>query len=182
MRHRPGLRSDTVAVNVSDAGALSSDRAMPAMAPVWPTPIVAAAGAVITGPLATATPIVCPVAALPRLSVAFTVIVSGATTLSVSLSVASAAFTSESEPLTDSDFDPLPPTLAPVARLTESRPSPSDSETVNVSLVVTPDSLRLTPAIASGLPTPVVTEAGAAITGSPFTVTAIEAVPAWLPN
>ncbi len=64
---------------------------------------------------------------------------------------------------------PEPETPVPVA---ESSPFVSASVTVKVSPVVVPVSDRLTPAIAVAWLTPAVSEVGAAMTGSPFTVTA----------
>ena len=96
--------------------------------------------------------------------------------LSVSVSVARSAFTSLSVPLMvrlvvpglDTVF-PTPPVRSPTARH-----GCRLSVTVKVSPVVLPLSDRLTPVIASAWPTPIVCAAvGAAITGSPFTVTSI---------
>jgi hypothetical protein len=145
------------------------------------TPMTAEDGAAITGPLATETEIDFDAAELPRLSVAFNVIVSGASVPSVSLNVPSAAVTWPRVPEMVR-FRPGPDTLAPPPLLADSTPCVSDSVTENVSPAVVPVSDRLTPAIVSGLATPTVTKAGAAITGRPFIVNPIEPGLATLPN
>src|SRR5256885_12732774 len=65
------------------------------------------------------------------------------------------------------------PVMVPPPPEADNRPLVSVSVTVKVSPVVLPVSEMLTPDIASGLPTPTVVEAGAAMTGRPLTVTAI---------
>ena len=158
-----------VIANVSVPGAPSSDRPMPPIAPVLPMPNVAPpVGVAITGPFSTVTPIVRAAAAFPRLSVAVSVMLSGATVLSVSLSVASCAFTCVRLPVIDRVAVPCP--VTPTTLPTDNRPFASASETVKVSPLVVPLSDRLTPVIAKALPTPAVTAPGTASTGSPFTV------------
>ena len=158
-----------VIVNVSVPGALSSDRPMPPIAPVLPMPTVAPpAGVPITGPFSTVTPIVCAAAAFPRLSVAVSAMLSSATVLSVSLSVPSCALTCAKLPLIVRLAVPCPPT--PTLLPTDSRPCVSASVTVKLSPLVVPPSDRLTPVIATGLPTPAVTAPGTDSTGSAFTV------------
>ena len=126
----------------------------------------------ITGPLATDTAIEPAAPVLPRLSVAFSAIVSGVSVLSVSLNVASAALTCASDPVMVR-LKPPAETLPPCGAVADSAPCVSDKVTENVSPVVVPVSLRLTPAMVSGLPIPTVTAVGAAMTGRPFTVTPI---------
>ncbi len=77
------------------------------------------------------------------------------------------------------EADPVmvpPPPVADV--LADSDPCESDSVTVKLSLVVLPLSDRLTPAIVVATPSPTVAVVGAAMTGSPLTVTAMVAAAA----
>jgi hypothetical protein len=76
---------------------------------------VCAPGTVIDGSPLTVTPMVCCVAAWPKLSVALTLIVSAPAVESVSLSDASAAFTSVSEPAIVTESVPLPVSVEPSA-------------------------------------------------------------------
>ena len=93
------LASASVTVKISLADAPVSDRLTPAIGLDLATPTVAVDGAASTGPFATDTEMVFATAALPKLSVAFTEIVSDGVVPSVSLSVSSAAFTCVNEPL-----------------------------------------------------------------------------------
>ena len=145
----------------------------------WLMPSVCAPGTVITGVTLAVTATVAGVAALPKLSLAVSVIVSGPAELSVSFSVPRSAFTWLSVPLMTRSVELLPD----VAPLADSNPLLSFSVTVKVSLpVVLPVSARLTPAIAVAVPSATVCAPGTAITGAPFTVTAIVAAVALLPK
>ena len=76
----------------------------------------------------------------------------------------------------------MPPPPAPLV-FADSNPLLSLSVTVKLSLpVVLPLSARLTPAIAVAVPSATVCAPGTAITGAPFTVTAIVAAVAPLPK
>ena len=96
--------SASVAVKVSVPEALDSLTLTPAIVAALLIPISCAPGTAMTGPFTTDTAIDFCTAALPtpdvlsRLSVAFTVIVSAASVESVSLSLATAAFTCASDP------------------------------------------------------------------------------------
>ena len=129
----------------------------------------------------TVTAICCCAATAPKLSVAFSTIVSAAVLLSLSVSVPSAAFTWISVPLICSTSLPEPVTVAPLALPIDSAPAPSVSVTVNTSVGVALVSLRLTGPIASAWPTPITTDAGAAITGAAITEIATFAGPALPP-
>ena len=110
---------------------------------------------------------------MPKLSSAFSEIVSTARLLSVSLSDPRAAFTCVSVPLMVRVVLLEPVTVAPPPPEADSRPLVSVSVTVNVSLTVAPVSEMLTPEIVSDLPTPTVVVLGAAMTGGALTVTDI---------
>src|SRR5208282_1152591 len=147
-----------------------SERLTPEIDPDWPTPTVAADGAAITGTPSTVTAMVFAAAVLPKPSVAVSLMVSVGMVPSPSVSVASAAFTWLSEPVTDRLEVPEPDTPGPVI---DNSPVVSASATEKVSPVVVPLSERLTPEIEPDWPTPTVAADGAAITGTPFTVTAM---------
>ena len=164
------MLSTSVTVNVSLPVAPLSARLMPEIAVSWLMPSVCAPGTVITGVTLAVTATVAGVAALPKLSLAVSVIVSGPAELSVSFSVPRSAFTWLSVPLMTRSVELLPD----VAPLADSNPLLSFSVTVKVSLpVVLPLSARLTPAIAVAVPSATVCAPGTAITGAPFAVTAI---------
>jgi hypothetical protein len=175
------LVSASVTVKFSPAVAPVSETLTPEMALDLATPTVAVPGAASTGPLAAATVMLCAAAALPRLSVAFSVIVSDGVVPSVSLRVPRAKFTCVSEPLIVSVV-PGPDTLAPPPVLADSTPLVSFTVTENVSFVVVPLSDRLTPETGAALPTPTLSVDGAAITGNPLTVTPTAPAIAVLPN
>ena len=149
------------------------------MVAAWFTPITAAPGTATTGPLATKTAIE-PLPLLPRLSSVISEIVSLASVLSVTLRVASAAFTCVSDPLIVR-FTPAADTQPPPAADADSTPCVSASVTENVSPEVTPDSLKPTGVMAKGLAMPTVIAAGAARVGVPLMVSATEPLPT-LPN
>ena len=171
--------SETVTVKVSVSVLPLSETAIPAMGARWLTPITAAPGTAMTGPLATDTAIE-PVPMLPRLSDAVSEIVSLVSVPSVTLRVASSALTSVSNPPIVR-FTPAADTEPPPDAVAESTPCVSASTTENLSPVVTPDSLRLTGVMAKGLAMPTVTDPGAARVGVPLIVSATEPL-AVLPN
>ena len=118
----------------------------------------------------------------PLLSVALIVIVSDGVVPSVSVRVARSLLTWLSEPLIERLVVPDPETPLPVA---DKSPLPSASVTVKVSPTVVFDSLRLSPLIVTGCPTPTVAEEGAVIAGVPdcgVTLTAIDCDAALLPK
>ena len=102
----------------------------------------------------------------PRLSVTASPTVSAPALAPTSLSVASAAFTCASVPEIVSPCVPLP--AAPVAF---SAPPASVTETVKVSPVVLPLSLRLTPVSAAAMPASPCTGVVAVRIGAPLAVT-----------
>src|SRR5208282_453772 len=173
--------SARVAVKVSPLVVGDSAMLTPAIAPGCPTPTVAAAGAVIEGVpdcAVTLTAIDCGAALLPKLSPALSVIVSAAVLASVSVRVPRSVFTCASEPVIDRLAVPDPDTPLPLA---DSLPLASARVTVKLSLAVLPLSERLMPEIALAWFCATVAEAGAAMTGSPLTVTAIVAAVALPP-
>src|SRR5208337_711031 len=173
--------SARVAVNVSPLVVGDSAMLIPLIAPGWPTPTVAAAGAVIEGVPdcdVTLTAIVCCAALLPKLPLALSVIVSAAVDGSLSVRVPRSVLTCASEPVIDRLAVPDPDTPLPLA---DSLPLASARVTVKLSLAVLPLSERLMPEIALAWFCATVAEAGAAMTGSPLTVTAIVAAVALPP-
>src|SRR5208282_2018513 len=171
--------SASVTEKVSPVVVPFSDRLTPGIDADWPTPTVAADGAVITGSPLTVTAMVFAAAVLPKPSVAVSLMVSGDVVPSPSASVASAAFTWLSEPVTDRLEVPEPDTPGPVI---DNSPVVSASVTEKVSPVVVPLSERLTPEIDPDWPTPTVAADGAVITGTPSTVTTIVFAAAVLPK
>ena len=93
------MLSTSVTVNVSLPVAPASARLTPVIAVSWLMPSVCAPGTVITGVTLAVTATVAGVAALPKLSLAVSVIVSGPAELSVSFSVPRSAFTWLSVPV-----------------------------------------------------------------------------------
>src|SRR5208337_519022 len=173
--------SASVAVKVSPLIVGDSAMLIPLIAPGWPTPTVAAAGAVIEGVpdcAVTLTAIDCGAALLPKLSPALSVIVSAAVLASVSVRVPRSVLTCASEPVIDRLAVPEPDTPLPLA---DSLPLASARVTVKLSLAVLPLSDRLTPEIALAWFCATVAVVGAATTGSPLTVTAIVAAVALPP-
>src|SRR5208337_1153150 len=173
--------SARVAVNVSPLVVGDSAMLIPLIAPGWPTPTVAAAGAVIEGVPdcdVTLTAIVCCAALLPKLPLALSVIVSAAVDGSLSVKLARSLLTCASEPVIDRLVVPEPDTPLPLA---DSLPLASASVTVKLSPAVLPLSDRLTPEIALAWFCATVAVVGAATTGSPLTVTAIVAAVALPP-
>ena len=176
--------SDTTTVKVSgDPGLPVSDTLRPARGLLLPTPVVSEVGTVSTGTLFTVTAMFFTGAEPPRLSVAFTVIVSEPADASRSASVASDAFTSVSDPLIVS-------CVLPSARVTVSAPDcealsaplVSFSTTVNVSPASAPASLMLTPGTAAEWLTPTVRVVGAVIVGPLITVIGTSPAGALLPK
>src|SRR5208282_2840600 len=173
--------SARVAVNVSPLIVGDSAMLIPLIAPGCPTPTVAAAGAVIEGVpdcAVTLTAIDCGAALLPKLSPALSVIVSAAVAASASVRVARSLLTCASEPVIERLVVPDPDTPLPLA---DSLPLASASVTVKLSPAVSPLSDRLTPEIALAWFCAAVAVVGAAMTGSPLTVTAIVAAAALPP-
>ena len=156
--------SATMTVNVSPAVVPLSVRLPPGIRAALPTPIVSAVGAVITGSPFTVIVVVVCVATLPKLSVAFTVMVSVPGVLSVSLSVPRAVLTAPRDPVIVTLLLSLFDTPAEPG-VTVSSPLVSATMTVNVSPAVVPLSVRLPPGIRAALPTPIVSAVGAVITG-----------------
>src|SRR5258706_253644 len=101
---------------------------------------------------------------LPKLSLAFRLMVSAAWLLFFFNDTATTEFYSLSLPDALPIFVPEP-VIVPPPPEADRRPLVSCSVTVKVSPVVLPVSEMLTPEIASGLPTPTVVDAGAAMTG-----------------
>ena len=157
-----------VVVKVSPATAPLSDRLTPATAAAWPWPRSSLAGAAITGTGAvTVTAVSCD-PLFPKLSLTATWIVSAAGLESVSVRVASAAFTWASVPVMVTLVVPEP--LTPVAL---SRPWVSLTVAVKLSLDVLPLSLTETPVTAVGDASGALKDAGPATTGAELTVSAM---------
>ena len=136
---------------------------------------VAVVGAVMDGAPLTVIPTTCCVAELPKLSVAFSVSVSGLVVGSVSCRPPSELFTSPKSPLIVKVLPPLLDTTESEPEIAaDSVPAVSDTTTVKVSGDPgLPLSERLRLVRGSLLPTPVVSEVGTVSTGTLFTVTAI---------
>ena len=168
---RSPLVSLTTAVKVSEPVLPLSDKEMPVIASALPTPATCAPGTVIASPLVAFTAIVCCAAALPKLSVALTLIVSAPAVESVSVAEASAASTSTSEPVIVTESVPLPVTVEPFA-VKERSPLVSLTTAVKVSgAFVLPLSDTEIPEIAVATPIDTVCAPGTVIDGSPLTVT-----------
>src|SRR5665213_1126472 len=169
----------TVAEKVSGAPVLPvSETLTPPIAAALPTAMVLAAGAAINGRPLTVTATVLAAAALPKLSVAWTVMVSLPAVPSVSERLARSVLRVLREtPLT---VMLVPAALKPVADRT---PWVSLTVAEKVSgAPVLPVSETLTPPIAADLPTAMVLAAGAAITGRPLMVNATVLAAAALPK
>ena len=179
------LVSVSTAVKVSPIAVGDSARLITTTGLLWPSPTVVVAGAeMLKAPEAGVTLTAIDfggAAALPKLSVAVTVIVSADVPASRLASVARSAFTCASVPPIVRLCEPLPLTPVPLA---DSAPAVSVTTTMKVSplVVVLPVSDTLTPDTAVETPCATVADAGAAIEGVPFTVTATVCVPAVLPN
>src|SRR5665213_171930 len=164
----------TVAEKVSGAPVLPvSETLTPPIAAALPSGMVTLAGAAITGRPLTVTATVLAAAALPKLSVAWTVMVSLPAVPSVSERLARSVLRVLRE-------TPLTVMLVPAALKPVADKTPWVSLTVAEKVsgaAVLPVSETLTPVIPAALPTPMTLAPGTATTGSPLTVTAIELVP-----
>ena len=183
VKERSPLVSLTTAVKVSGAPVLPlSDTEIPEIAVATPSDSVCAPGTEIEGTPLAVTAACCCAATPPKLSVALTVIGLEPAVPSVSVSVASAAFTSVNVPDTVRSVA-VPPTVAPCALAMPSTPLESVSVTLKVSLPVDPASEILMPEIVAILFTPTtVAVPGTVITGTVPAVTAMVLCVATLPK
>src|SRR5665213_965195 len=169
----------TVAEKVSGAPVLPvSETLTPPIAADLPTAMVLAAGAAITGRPLMVTATVLAASALPKLSVAWTVMVSDPAVPLVSVRLARSVLRVFSE-------TPLTVMLVPAALKPVADKTPWVSLTVAEKVSgapVLPVSETLTPPIAVALPTPMILAPGTAINGRPLTVTATVLAAAALPK